>query len=105
MKSLFLSLIAVVVLTSMQQKPLKVIFFGDSITQQGAAPGGYIPLAADLLKEKGLASNYELSGAGIGGNEVGGRGQRNRGSGGASHPAKAQRGSARTLLRNGWKLS
>lgn len=53
------------VLTSMQiQKPVKVILFGDSITQQGVRPGGYITLMQQSTSE------YELTGAGIGGNKV-----------------------------------
>lgn len=53
------------VLTSMQiQKPVKVILFGDSITQAGVRPGGYITLMQQATSE------YELTGAGIGGNKV-----------------------------------
>lgn len=51
-------------------KPKKVIFFGDSITQAGVGPKGYITQASEILKEKGLSEQYELSGAGIGGNKV-----------------------------------
>lgn len=52
------------------QKPTRVIFFGDSITRYGAMPGGYIVRMEDMLTKKGLANNYELIGAGIGGNKV-----------------------------------
>lgn len=31
------------------QKPLKVIFFGDSITNAGVKPGGYIALMQEKL--------------------------------------------------------
>jgi lysophospholipase L1-like esterase len=51
-------------------KTTKVIFFGDSITEQGARPGGYITRIGDALAQKGLSGQYELSGAGIGGNKV-----------------------------------
>ena len=47
------------------QRKKKLIFFGDSITQAGVEPGGYI----DLLKKQHDA-NIELIGAGIGGNKV-----------------------------------
>lgn len=53
----------------MQQKQ-RVLFFGDSITQAGVQPKGYITVMGDLLKQKGLADRYELIGAGIGGNKV-----------------------------------
>jgi len=60
-----------IVATSMiTQKPKRVIFFGDSITQMGVNPGGYIIKMGELLEQKGLSKNYELIGAGIGGNKV-----------------------------------
>ncbi|GGB13128.1 SGNH/GDSL hydrolase family protein [Puia dinghuensis] len=52
------------------RRPQRVIFFGDSITAQGARPGGYITRMKDALVQKGLANDYELIGAGIGGNKV-----------------------------------
>lgn len=51
-------------------KPVKIIFFGDSITQMGVDLGGYIDRMNKALVEKGEAGNYELIGAGIGGNKV-----------------------------------
>lgn len=51
-------------------KPVRVIFFGDSITQQGNQPGGYISLLKESFEKKGLSNQYELIGAGIGGNKV-----------------------------------
>lgn len=47
-------------------KPTRVVFFGDSITQAGVNPGGYI----DRLKKVLPADQYELIGAGIGGNKI-----------------------------------
>jgi lysophospholipase L1-like esterase len=52
------------------QTKKKVIFFGDSITQQGADAGGYIKKLDSLLAQKDLAKNYELIGAGVGGNKI-----------------------------------
>jgi len=52
------------------QKPKKVIFFGDSITQAGVGPTGYITRIKESIANKGLAAQYELIGAGIGGNKV-----------------------------------
>ena len=48
----------------------KVIFLGDSITQMGVNPGGYINQLQELLQAKPLNSVYELKGAGVGGNKV-----------------------------------
>ena len=74
MKLFFRPLLLVAVLffiiSMAMDKPIRVIFFGDSITQMGADPGGYIDRMNVTLKEKGLASRYELIGAGIGGNKV-----------------------------------
>ncbi len=51
---------------AMTPKSKKVIFFGDSITQQGVGKNGYI-----TQLKKGLDSNqYQLIGAGIGGNKI-----------------------------------
>ena len=44
----------------------RVVFFGDSITQAGAEPGGYIEVMKTLVD----TSQYELLGAGISGNKV-----------------------------------
>jgi isoamyl acetate esterase len=51
-------------------RPIRVVFFGDSITQMGVKPGGYVTLIGDALKQKGLSSQYDLVGAGIGGNKI-----------------------------------
>jgi isoamyl acetate esterase len=58
------------ILTSFIRKSQKVVFFGDSITQAGAKPGGFIVKMTDALAQKNLSSDYELMGAGIGGNKV-----------------------------------
>jgi lysophospholipase L1-like esterase len=69
-KLLQIALIAVPLLAMRQDKPLRVIFFGDSITQAGVGPTGYITKMTDMLKAKNQGSQYELIGAGIGGNKV-----------------------------------
>jgi len=48
----------------------KVVFFGDSITQAGVNPGGYIVKISELAAKDNLASQYDFIGAGIGGNKV-----------------------------------
>ncbi len=55
---------------SMQVKKKKVIFFGDSITEAGVQPNGYITKLQALLAQKNQASNFDLVGAGIGGNKI-----------------------------------
>ena len=63
--------VALTILTSLTtRRSQKVVFFGDSITQQGAKPGGYIVKITETLAQKNLSSDYELTGAGIGGNKV-----------------------------------
>ncbi|MEO5593019.1 MAG: SGNH/GDSL hydrolase family protein [Chitinophagaceae bacterium] len=52
------------------QKKQRILFFGDSITQAGVGPTGFITRLGEMLKQKGLDNNYELLGAGIGGNKV-----------------------------------
>lgn len=64
----FLCLISLLSLTPMQKK--KVIFFGDSITEAGVKPGGYVLKVGDLAAKDNLALQYEFSGAGIGGNKI-----------------------------------
>lgn len=67
-----IALIALIMLAGfapMQQKQ-RVIFFGDSITEAGVRPKGYITVMGDMLRQKGLADRYELIGAGIGGNKI-----------------------------------
>jgi len=71
MKRIYLPiyLLIIVLLSAMQiQKPLKVIFFGDSITQAGVKPGGYITLMQETVRSKDL--KYELIGAGVSGNKI-----------------------------------
>jgi isoamyl acetate esterase len=72
MKSIFIAFFGILILSSfvLLQKKQRIVFFGDSITQAGVQPTGYITKLAELLKQKGLENNYELIGAGIGGNKV-----------------------------------
>src|SRR3954452_5309748 len=44
----------------------RIVFLGDSITQAGAGPKGYVTLARKALDDKGV----EVIGAGISGNKV-----------------------------------
>lgn len=47
-----------------------ILFFGDSITQAGVSSSGYITVLGQMLTNKGIDKNYQLTGAGIGGNKV-----------------------------------
>jgi lysophospholipase L1-like esterase len=70
-KQLFIVPVLMVALLSfMPQKKQRVIFFGDSITQMGAQPGGYITRIDSMCKQEKLDNRYEFIGAGIGGNKV-----------------------------------
>ena len=58
---------AIFLLIAMKSNRKRVVFFGDSITQQGAAKvNGYI----NILKKQVDTNKFELIGAGIGGNKV-----------------------------------
>ena len=54
----------------MPQKKTKVIFFGDSITEQGAKPGGYITRIDSLCKSEDKNNQYDFIGAGVSGNKI-----------------------------------
>ena len=53
----------------MPDKKIKVVFFGDSITEAGVKPNGFITIDDSLLNPPGHA-RYELIGAGVSGNKV-----------------------------------
>ncbi len=68
---LFALFILVMFLMSFQSnKKRKIIFFGDSITEAGANAGGYIKLLENMLNKEGISDQFELVGAGIGGNKI-----------------------------------
>lgn len=70
-KSALLLIFIVILTTAMTaQKKTRIVFFGDSITQMGVNEGGYIRQMQAALQQRGLADQYELFGAGIGGNKV-----------------------------------
>ena len=74
MKSKILSIILLLSLSlsafKTAENPTRIVFFGDSITQAGVSKTGYITKMAEMLGTLGLASKYELIGAGIGGNKI-----------------------------------
>ena len=50
--------------------PARIVFFGDSITEAGVQPTGYVTLVADSLKRRYPDRALEVIGAGISGNNV-----------------------------------
>jgi lysophospholipase L1-like esterase len=74
MKTKILSIIVLICLSlssfKTAENPTRIVFFGDSITQAGVNKTGYITKMAEMLGTLGLASKYELIGAGIGGNKI-----------------------------------
>jgi lysophospholipase L1-like esterase len=70
MKTLFIAFAMLTTAALSQPQPTRVIFFGDSITELGVKPGGYITRIREGLEKKGAAGQYELIGAGISGNKV-----------------------------------
>ena len=52
------------------QKGDRIIFLGDSITQLGNEPGGYVSLVRDTLTARHPEMKLEIIGAGISGNKV-----------------------------------
>jgi len=72
MKKLMIAAAALFLLSAFTfiQKKQRIVFFGDSITQAGVKPDGFITRLGEMMKQKGIDNNYELTGAGIGGNKV-----------------------------------
>jgi lysophospholipase L1-like esterase len=59
-----------IIMSFKYDKKKKVVFFGDSITQAGVNPGGYIRLMDTMLQKQNLSSQYDLIGAGVSGNKI-----------------------------------
>lgn len=70
MKKILAILLTISLLSMRPVKKMKIIFFGDSITQMGIDKGGYIDRMKTAINDMRLHNKYELVGAGIGGNKV-----------------------------------
>ena len=69
-KKLFI-LFGIIALCAFQaKKPVKIVFFGDSITEYAVQPTGFITLMQQRLRAENKDSQFELAGAGIGGNKI-----------------------------------
>ena len=58
------------VVTADAPDPVRVVFLGDSITEAGANPGGYVAQVADSLQATYGQERVQVIGAGISGNKV-----------------------------------
>src|SRR5215210_4107001 len=67
---IFLLLLFTTAVSMTKQKTTRIVFFGDSITQAGVNPDGYITRIQEALQKNGTGSQFELNGAGVGGNKV-----------------------------------
>ena len=70
MKKIFGLLILNALMAFTPTAKMKVIFFGDSITQLGIQPKGYVSVVKELAAQDGQQENFEFVGAGIGGNKI-----------------------------------
>lgn len=66
----FISLFLLISCAFGHQKKAKVIFFGDSITELGVKPGGYVLKVDSLAKTGSNETQLDISGSGISGNKV-----------------------------------
>lgn len=64
------SLAVIISSFSTMQTKKRIVFFGDSITQAGVQPNGFITKFKEMLDQKNIDQNYDVIGAGIGGNKV-----------------------------------
>src|SRR5690606_25226778 len=72
LRTLLPALLVMVMSTSLFAQPLskgdRIVFLGDSITQAGAGPRGYVTQVREALEKQELG--IEVLGAGISGNKV-----------------------------------
>ncbi len=66
----FTILFALIALLMPADKKKRIIFFGDSITELGIKPGGYIKRMDSMIVVQGKSDQYELVGSGISGNKI-----------------------------------
>ena len=53
-----------------EKKKIKVLFFGDSLTEIGVLPGGFISLLNSIIQKEGFGDLLHVSGSGKGGDKV-----------------------------------
>jgi lysophospholipase L1-like esterase len=69
-KILCYTLIAGTMLAMAPASKTHILFFGDSITQAGVNPGGYITRIQQWIDSSGKTSDIQLTGSGFGGNKI-----------------------------------
>ena len=69
MKKSLLPFYVILLFAFTMQKKKKIIFFGDSITELGVKPGGYI-VKMDSMLTKNNVNNYDLVGSGVSSNKI-----------------------------------
>lgn len=69
-KILYVSVLAFCLFAFIADRKIKVVFFGDSITELAVEPGGYIKKIDSLSTSEHLNSQYEFVGAGVSGNKI-----------------------------------
>jgi lysophospholipase L1-like esterase len=57
-------------LASGQDRKARVVLFGDSITELGVKPGGYISRLRELIERDGRSTDFELISSGVSGNKI-----------------------------------
>ena len=70
---LFLVVFIIVMLlfgANLRRRRRKIIFFGDSITEYGGRPGGYVAFVKESLQDEGLDIHHDIINAGRSGNTV-----------------------------------
>jgi lysophospholipase L1-like esterase len=70
MKRLLIIPLLFILIAMIQPKKIRIVFFGDSITQMGTNKGGYIDRIQNAINKKGVQNNYELVGSGVGYNKI-----------------------------------
>lgn len=70
MARLYMLLVVMMTTLSADKKPIKIIFFGDSITEMGVHQNGYIDIIQKRLDTENKADDYQIIGSGKGGNKV-----------------------------------
>jgi lysophospholipase L1-like esterase len=69
-KLFFISAVLILCFSFTPQKKTKIIFFGDSITELGVKPGGYVTRVDSMCKLEGKGDQFEFVGSGISANKV-----------------------------------
>lgn len=69
-KNLLMLLLSMGLFSMMPPKKTHILFFGDSITQAGVQKGGYIDRIQKWVDSTGKTNDFQITGAGIGGNKI-----------------------------------